>query len=103
MLLHSRLPLVFSFKSYRPFHLVSIQLIWVQIFSIIDVRAAAKVAGVTAANSRYRSVMEEHPVYAAARNVVSPVSISMISSSLKDVKSGVITVAHGGSIDGVGF
>ncbi|KAK4355303.1 hypothetical protein RND71_024274 [Anisodus tanguticus] len=61
-------------------------------------RAAAKVAGVVA-HSGFRSVTAEHPVYSAARNVVRPVSISSISSSLDDVKSGVVTAAHGGSTD----
>ncbi|XP_059283750.1 uncharacterized protein LOC132037269 isoform X2 [Lycium ferocissimum] len=52
-------------------------------------RAAAKVAGITAANSGFRSVTAEHPF----RNVVRPVSIAAISS--EDVKSGVVTAAHG--------
>nr|XP_016453586.1 PREDICTED: uncharacterized protein LOC107777929 [Nicotiana tabacum] len=59
-------------------------------------RAAAKVAGVTVANSGFRSVTAEHPVYTAARNVVRPVSVSAITSSSEDVKSGVV---HGGSVD----
>lgn len=61
-------------------------------------RAAAKVAGVTVASSGFRSVTAEHPVYAAARNVVRPVSVSVsaITSSSEDVKSGVV---HGGSVD----
>lgn len=59
-------------------------------------RAAAKVA---VANSGFRSVTAEHPVYTAARNVVRPVSVSGISSSSEDVKSGVITASHGVSAD----
>ncbi|XP_016482457.1 uncharacterized protein LOC107803284 [Nicotiana tabacum] len=59
-------------------------------------RAAAKVAGVTVANSGFRSVTAEHPVFTAARNVVRPVSVSAITSSSEDVKSGVV---HGSSID----
>ncbi|XP_060190813.1 uncharacterized protein LOC132620130 isoform X2 [Lycium barbarum] len=54
-------------------------------------RAAAKVAGITAANSGFRSVTAEHPF----RNVVRPVSVAAISSS-EDVKSSVVTAAHGG-------
>ncbi|MCE3214947.1 hypothetical protein HAX54_000323 [Datura stramonium] len=62
-------------------------------------RAAAKVAGLTVANSGFRSVTAEHPVYAAARNVVRPVSVSAISSSSEDVKYGVVTASHDDSSD----
>lgn len=62
-------------------------------------RAAAKVAGVTVVNSGFRSVTAEHPVYAAARNVARPVSISGISSSSEDVKSGVVKASSSGSSD----
>lgn len=62
-------------------------------------RAAAKVAGATVANSGFRSVAAEHPVYAAARNVARPVSVSGISSTSQDVKSGVVTASHGVSSD----
>lgn len=62
-------------------------------------RAAAKVAGAAAANSGFRSVTVEHPVYAAARNVPRPVSISGISSTSEDVKSAMVTASHGGSSD----
>ncbi|KAF3652049.1 putative beta-glucosidase 41-like [Capsicum annuum] len=64
-------------------------------------RAAAKVAGITVANSGFRSVTAEHPVYTAARNVVRPVSVSAISSSLEDVKSGVVTAVNGGGGGGL--
>ncbi|KAM3396152.1 hypothetical protein P3S68_005158 [Capsicum galapagoense] len=64
-------------------------------------RAAAKVAGITVANSGFRSVTAEHPVYTAARNVVRPVSVSAISSSLEDVKSGVVTAVNGGGEGGL--
>ncbi|CAN4104099.1 unnamed protein product [Withania somnifera] len=62
-------------------------------------RSAAKVAGVTVANSGFRSVSAENPVYTAARNVVRPISVSSISSSSEDVKSGVVKAAHGGASD----
>ncbi|PHT50212.1 hypothetical protein CQW23_09959 [Capsicum baccatum] len=38
----------------------------------------------------------EHPVYTAAHNVVRPVSISTISLSSEDVKSGVVMIVNGG-------
>ncbi|KAK6785528.1 hypothetical protein RDI58_018983 [Solanum bulbocastanum] len=62
-------------------------------------KAAAKVAGAAAANSGFRSVTAEHPVYAAARNVARSVSISGISSTSEDVKSTMLTASHGGSSD----
>lgn len=62
-------------------------------------RAAAKVAGVTVAKSGFRSVAAEHPVYTAARNVARPVSISGISSSSEDVKSGVVKASSVGASD----
>lgn len=62
-------------------------------------RAAAKLAGATVANSGFSSVAAEHPVYAAARNVARPVSVSGISSTSQDVKSGVVTSSHSVSSD----
>ncbi|KAM3323677.1 hypothetical protein P3S67_004828 [Capsicum chacoense] len=64
-------------------------------------KAAAKVAGVTIANSGFHFVTAEHPVYTVACNVVRLVSVSAISLSSEDVKSSIVTVVNGGGGGGL--
>ncbi|PHT30073.1 hypothetical protein CQW23_30342 [Capsicum baccatum] len=58
-------------------------------------------SGVTVANSGFRSVIAEHPIYTAACNIIRPVSVSTISLSSEDVKSGIVTEVNGGGRSGL--
>ncbi|KAF3655653.1 putative beta-glucosidase 41-like [Capsicum annuum] len=61
-------------------------------------------SGVTVANSGFRSVIAEHPIYTAACNIICPVSVSAISLPSEDVKSGTVTavsVGGGGGLSDV--
>lgn len=61
--------------------------------------AAAKVAGITVANSGFRGIVPEHPVSSAARKAVRPVSVSGISSASDHLKSSAVSASQSSAVD----